>query len=111
MVGTPVAGRMQEEWKETVGMFVNMIAMRNFPTFDRTYTDFLRELKQHTLDAFAYQEYPFNELVAQLGVTREFENSIWYLMFVLIIRTWTCMDLNFMVCNSVLFRWRRYAYL
>ncbi|WP_339308746.1 amino acid adenylation domain-containing protein [Paenibacillus sp. FSL L8-0435] len=75
VVGTPVAGRMQEEWKETVGMFVNMIAMRNFPTFDRTYTDFLRELKQHTLDAFAYQEYPFNELVAQLGVARELNRS------------------------------------
>ncbi|UOK62286.1 condensation domain-containing protein [Paenibacillus sp. OVF10] len=75
VVGTPVAGRMQEEWKKTVGMFVNMIAMRNFPTFDRTYTDFLRELKQHTLDAFAYQEYPFNELVAQLGVTRELNRN------------------------------------
>lgn len=44
VVGTPVAGRMQEEWKETVGMFVNMIAMRNFPTFDRTYTDFYANL-------------------------------------------------------------------
>lgn len=71
VVGTPVAGRLQEECRETVGMFVNMIAMRNFPARERVYADFLRELKQHTLDAFAHQEYPFNELVAQLGLKRE----------------------------------------
>ncbi|WP_434756738.1 amino acid adenylation domain-containing protein [Paenibacillus amylolyticus] len=75
VVGTPVAGRLQEEWKETVGMFVNMIAMRNFPASDRGYTTFLRELKQHTLDAFAYQDYPFNELVTQLGIKRELNRN------------------------------------
>lgn len=75
VVGTPVAGRLQEEWQETVGMFVNMIPMRNSPAPDRAYTAFLRELKQHTLDAFAYQEYPFNELVAQLGFKRELNRN------------------------------------
>ncbi|WP_458460228.1 amino acid adenylation domain-containing protein [Paenibacillus sp.] len=82
VVGTPVAGRLQEEWKETVGMFVNMIAMRNFPAHERAYTEFLRELKQHTLDAFAYQEYPFNELVSQLGLKRELNrNSVFDVCF------------------------------
>ncbi|WP_123062640.1 non-ribosomal peptide synthetase/type I polyketide synthase [Paenibacillus amylolyticus] len=75
VVGTPVAGRLQEEWKETVGMFVNMIAMRNYPTSDRAYTGFLQELKQNTLDAFAHQEYPFNELVTQLGLKRELNRN------------------------------------
>ncbi|PQP85212.1 hypothetical protein C0Q44_12205 [Paenibacillus sp. PCH8] len=82
VVGTPVAGRLQEECRETVGMFVNMIAMRNFPAPERVYADFLRELKQHTLDAFAYQEYPFNELVMQLGLKRELNrNSIFDVCF------------------------------
>ncbi|MGW7157950.1 amino acid adenylation domain-containing protein [Paenibacillus taichungensis] len=82
VVGTPVAGRLQEEIRETVGMFVNMLAMRNFPARGRVYSDFLRELKQHTLDAFAYQEYPFNELVTQLGAKRELNrNSIFDVCF------------------------------
>ncbi|OPG94385.1 hypothetical protein B2I21_30820 [Chryseobacterium mucoviscidosis] len=82
VVGTPVAGRLQEEIRETVGMFVNMLAMRNFPVRGRVYADFLRELKQHTLDAFAYQEYPFNELVTQLGAKRELNrNSIFDVCF------------------------------
>nr|WP_260866418.1 non-ribosomal peptide synthetase/type I polyketide synthase [Paenibacillus xylanexedens] len=76
VVGTPVAGRLQEEWKETVGMFVNMIPMRNFPAPNRVYSAFLRELKQHTLDAFAYQDYPFNELVTQLGFKREMNRNV-----------------------------------
>ncbi|WP_223067485.1 non-ribosomal peptide synthetase/type I polyketide synthase [Paenibacillus caui] len=75
VVGTPVAGRTQEEWKEISGMFVNMLAMRSEPKADKTYTEYLSELKRHTLEAFGHQDYPFDELVRDLHVSRDFSRN------------------------------------
>ncbi|MDQ0191714.1 non-ribosomal peptide synthetase/type I polyketide synthase [Paenibacillus wynnii] len=75
IVGTPVAGRTQEEIEETVGMFVNMLAMRNHPENGKRFIDFLNEVKENSLKAFENQNYQFDELVEQLNLKRELSRN------------------------------------
>ncbi|MDO3410500.1 amino acid adenylation domain-containing protein [Saccharibacillus sp. CPCC 101409] len=75
IVGTPVAGRQREEWKNTAGMFVNMLAMRNAPAPHKVYADFLGELKIGALQALKNQELPFDALVAELSGERDFSRQ------------------------------------
>ncbi len=75
IVGTPVAGRTKEEVKETVGMFINMLAMRNQPKSNQRYIDFLNEVKDNALKAFENQDYQFDELVEQLDLSRELNRN------------------------------------
>ena len=35
-----------------IGMFVNTLALRNFPIQEKTFDQFLKELKENTIDAF-----------------------------------------------------------
>jgi non-ribosomal peptide synthetase component F len=62
-VGTPIIGRQREELQYTVGMFVNTLALRNFPKIESPFRNFLKEVKEKTLMAFKYQDYPFEKLV------------------------------------------------
>ncbi|UCH96955.1 MAG: amino acid adenylation domain-containing protein, partial [Candidatus Aminicenantes bacterium] len=67
IVGTPAAGRNHENLQSIVGMFVNTLALRNFPVFHKTFKEFLHSVKEKTLTAFENQDFPFEELVDRLG--------------------------------------------
>ncbi|TVX91666.1 non-ribosomal peptide synthetase/type I polyketide synthase [Paenibacillus agilis] len=75
IVGTPVTGRTQDEVKDTVGMFINMLAMRNFPQHDKTFISFLHEVKGNALRAYEHQSYQFDDLVEQLQLKRELNRN------------------------------------
>jgi non-ribosomal peptide synthetase component F len=49
-------------------MFVNMLAMRNRPRGEKTFSEFLHQVKINALDAYENQDYPFIELVKKLNV-------------------------------------------
>ena len=70
VVGTPVAGRSNTEVADVIGFFLNTLAMRNRPAFEKSYLDFLNEVKENTLNALSNQEYPFDDLLEQLNVKR-----------------------------------------
>ncbi len=72
-VGTPVVGRQREELQYTIGMFVNTLALRNFPKIEYSFRNFLKEVKEKTLNAFKHQEYPFEKLVE--NVAADLDNS------------------------------------
>ncbi|MCP5046723.1 MAG: AMP-binding protein, partial [bacterium] len=71
VVGTPVAGRRHPDLQTVVGMFVNTLALRNHPEPDMTFREFLKPVKQHTLESFDHQEYPFEDLVDRVTVNRD----------------------------------------
>ncbi len=86
VMGTPVAGRRHAEIQDTMGMFVNTLALKNEPLRDKTFRNFLREVKRKTLEAFANQEYPFEELVekAMANIRRDTSRSpLFDVMFIL----------------------------
>jgi amino acid adenylation domain-containing protein len=70
VVGTPTAGRKHAGLEEIVGLFVNLLPMKNNPEAQKTFEEFLAEVKKNSLEAFENQDYPFNELVEKLGIER-----------------------------------------
>lgn len=71
VIGTPVAGRNRTELYDVMGMFVNTLAIRCRHQPDLTALSFLNEIKHMTLEAFEHADYPFEELVLALDVTRD----------------------------------------
>jgi amino acid adenylation domain-containing protein len=82
IVGTPIAARRHTDLEHIIGMFVNTLALRNYPSGEKTFTGFLREVKKRTLEAFENQEYQFEELVDNVSVPRDTgRNPIFDVMF------------------------------
>ncbi|MCP5103585.1 MAG: amino acid adenylation domain-containing protein, partial [bacterium] len=71
VIGTPIAGRRHADLGNIIGMFVNTLAMRNFPAGDKTAAAFLDEVKTHTLGAFENQDYHFEDLVENVTLKRD----------------------------------------
>jgi amino acid adenylation domain-containing protein/non-ribosomal peptide synthase protein (TIGR01720 family) len=84
IVGTPITGRSHKDMQQVVGMFVNTLALRNQPAGDKTFADFLQEVKETTLKAFSYRRYQFEDLLEKLPLPRDISrNPLFDTMFVL----------------------------
>uniref|UniRef100_UPI00123AFC6B non-ribosomal peptide synthetase n=1 Tax=Paenibacillus tepidiphilus TaxID=2608683 RepID=UPI00123AFC6B len=75
VVGTPVSGRTHGDTEPMIGVFVNTLALRNAPSRDKRFMDFVCEVKEQTLAAFEHQDYPFEELVEKLNVRRDMSRN------------------------------------
>ncbi|WP_342551278.1 amino acid adenylation domain-containing protein [Paenibacillus sp. FSL R7-0652] len=75
VIGTASAGRQYEHADDIVGMFVNTLPLRNYPTGDKRFFDFLNDIKSNVLQSFDHQEYPFELLVQKLDLTRDLEKQ------------------------------------
>ncbi|MBP1176320.1 amino acid adenylation domain-containing protein/non-ribosomal peptide synthase protein (TIGR01720 family) [Paenibacillus sp. PvR133] len=75
VVGTPIAGRQHHDLQPVVGMFVNTIALRSFPEGDKSFYEYVQEVKDQVLDAFEHQDYPFELLVEKLNVQRDLSRN------------------------------------
>jgi amino acid adenylation domain-containing protein len=84
IVGSPIAGRPHAGLDEVVGVFLNTLAMRNYPKRDKSFKEFLLEVKSNALAAYENQNYQFEELADKLNLKRERgRNPIFDTMFVL----------------------------
>jgi len=84
IVGTDVEGRTHADLDGIIGMFVNTLALRNSPGREKTFKEFLEEVRKRTIEAFENQEYPFENLVDRLGVIRDpSHNPLFDVMFTL----------------------------
>ncbi|MGD2085273.1 MAG: condensation domain-containing protein [Candidatus Aminicenantes bacterium] len=84
VVGTPVASRRHADLQQIIGMFVNMLVLRNCPSGEMTFCDFLKEVKENTLTAFENQDYPFEDLVEKIAGQRDSNrNPLFDVMFAL----------------------------
>jgi amino acid adenylation domain-containing protein len=70
IVGIPIAGRTHADLEHVIGMFVNTLATRNYPRGEYTFEDFLQKVKENMLNAHDNQDYPLEELVDKLNITR-----------------------------------------
>ncbi len=68
VIGSPIAGRPHADLQNILGMFVNMLPMRNFPVKDKTFISFLKDVKENALDAYKNQDFQYDELVKQLDL-------------------------------------------
>jgi tyrocidine synthetase-3 len=70
VVGTPVSGRTQLEFEHTVGMFVNTVPFRTRLDMSMAFADYLRQVRENTLETLEHQNYPLEELVRRLPAER-----------------------------------------
>jgi polyketide synthase PksJ len=71
VVGTFVSGRHRTELESIMGMFVNTLALRNYPRAEMNFRELLTEVKSKTLAAFDNQSYPYEMLIDVLKVPRD----------------------------------------
>lgn len=84
IVGSPVEGRTHIDVEHLIGMFVNTLALRNYPQGNKKFLDFLEEVKNNVLNALENEEYPFDRLVEKLNLQRDISrNPLFDTMFVL----------------------------
>ncbi|WP_139487923.1 non-ribosomal peptide synthetase [Brevibacillus dissolubilis] len=76
IVGSPVAGRPHEDMQNMIGMFVNTLALRNYPKQDMTFAQYLQEVKESTLQGYENQEYPFDAIVEKLNLQRDLSRNV-----------------------------------
>ena len=71
VVGTPVVGRNKDELLNMIGMFVNTMPLKNHIDNSLSAYEFLQMIKNNTIEALEHQNYPFDELVNNLNITRD----------------------------------------
>ncbi|MGG3806588.1 amino acid adenylation domain-containing protein [Metabacillus fastidiosus] len=82
IVGSPIAGRSRHEFKKIIGMFINTLVMRNYPKADSRFIDYLKKVKENTLNAYDNQDYQFDSLVEKLDLTNDMSrNALFDTMF------------------------------
>ncbi|MDQ1355344.1 MAG: hypothetical protein QG657_5654, partial [Acidobacteriota bacterium] len=82
IVGSPVVGRRHTDLHRIMGIFVNTLALRNYPRGEKTFTGFLNELRTGAFNAFENQHYQFEDLVERVSVKRDVSrNPLFDVMF------------------------------
>jgi len=75
VIGTPVAGREHVDFQDIIGLFMNVLVLRNFPRGDKTFGAFLNEVGENTLAAFKNRGYPYDRLLEALNVEKDFSRN------------------------------------
>ncbi|HEX7335013.1 MAG TPA: amino acid adenylation domain-containing protein [Pyrinomonadaceae bacterium] len=74
-VGTPIANRNRSETENLIGYFVNMIVLSSGFAGDLSFRELLRRVRETTLEAYANQDLPFEQLVDALQPERSLDHA------------------------------------
>ena len=70
VVGSPIANRQDAQLEGLIGFFVNSLVLRLRVRPAQRFTDVLAEVRQTALEAYRYQDVPFERLVEELQPQR-----------------------------------------
>ncbi|MCP5051108.1 MAG: AMP-binding protein, partial [bacterium] len=71
IIGSPIAARKHADLQDIIGIFINTLCMRNYPAGEKKNIEFLKEVKERTLNAYDNQDYSFEDLVDNVSVKRD----------------------------------------
>ncbi|MGB8194022.1 MAG: amino acid adenylation domain-containing protein [Chitinophagaceae bacterium] len=71
IIGTTIAGREHADLADQIGFYVNTLPVRTAFKGSDDYTSLLEKVRTITLEAYANQVYPFDELVGELRLQRD----------------------------------------
>ncbi len=74
-VGSPIAHRPLRETEQLIGCFLNTLVLRSDLGADLTFAELLHRVRETTLDAYAHQDVPFEQLVDALQPERATDRS------------------------------------
>ncbi|NOK14170.1 non-ribosomal peptide synthetase, partial [Corallococcus exercitus] len=84
VIGAPLAGRQRQELEGLVGFFINTVPLRIRAPRDATFRDLVGLARDVTLEAFAHQDLPFEQLVNAIQPERDTSRApLFQVMFVL----------------------------
>ncbi|SKA49043.1 HxxPF-repeated domain-containing protein, partial [Chitinophaga eiseniae] len=75
VTGTPVTGRTHPDLEHIIGMFVNMLPVRNYPLGALTFEAFLADVKQNVLSCLEHEEYQYEQLTDDLKIDRSLQRN------------------------------------
>ena len=70
VVGTDIANRTRESTEALIGFFVNQLALRVNLAQDPPFHQLLAQVRRVSLDAYAHQDLPFDQLIQELNPPR-----------------------------------------
>lgn len=75
VIGASPEGRTHMDLEHIIGMFANTVALRCYPSGNKTFKGFLKEVKKLTLEGFENQAYQFDELIEALEIERDMSRT------------------------------------
>lgn len=83
IIGSPVTNRTESETANLIGPFINILALRTDLTDNPTFRQLIQRVHQTALDAYTYQNVPFEKLVEEINPERHINRSpLFQVMFV-----------------------------
>ncbi|MCU7524702.1 MAG: amino acid adenylation domain-containing protein, partial [Ignavibacteria bacterium] len=75
LVGTPIANRNRADIEDLIGFFVNILVLRVNISDKMKFSDLLRQTKECALEAYTYQDLPFEMIIDALHLERSMSFS------------------------------------
>ncbi|GCF09960.1 non-ribosomal peptide synthetase/type I polyketide synthase [Dictyobacter arantiisoli] len=84
LIGTPIANRRRTEIEKLIGCFINTLVIRTDLAGNLSFRELLHSVREKTLEAYAHQDLPFEQVVEALQPDRDLSRSpIFQVMFML----------------------------
>ncbi|MGE5409772.1 MAG: amino acid adenylation domain-containing protein, partial [Clostridiales bacterium] len=83
-IGTPIANRNNTDAEKLIGFFVNTLVIRNDAENKISFSKLLKKVKETSLEAYTYQDIPFEQVVEAVQPVRDLSHSpLFQVMFVI----------------------------
>lgn len=91
LIGSSVANRSRSEWQNVIGPFTNAVALRTKFEGDLVFREFLQQVRQTAIEAYAHQDVPFDQVLRKLAFNQSANSQAFQVVFLhqnFLVPTW-----------------------